>query len=370
MLDSIFKQDYPRIQLVVSDDGSKDFDVAEVERYITLHKRSNIEHVLVRKNESNMRTVPHIHHALSYITGEYLVFTAADDRFFGTDVVSTYVEQFLREPEKVWLVAKCNMTTPDYKNILYVTPTVKDEPFFNQNDARLLFSRWSRRGMAIPCCMAFRMSAFDLVGGIDLDYLFLEDWPLELKLLRMGNAPIFCDKITAIHSTGGISNSNDRYGKELKKLFYNDKYTLFRKEVEPYLSLLTPEDKKAYKQYRREIMERHYFFYIDWPDTSTLQRVLLCIKKPIRFWWAFELKFDEIKDKIPKKKLIVGSQLLLVLSMFFLSADINQPIDLLYRTMGWLDVCGGLLMLAIGLLTYPLQKHFEKKMKMRKELTN
>ena len=34
MLDSIFIQDYPRIQLIVSDDGSYDFDVEMVRDYV------------------------------------------------------------------------------------------------------------------------------------------------------------------------------------------------------------------------------------------------------------------------------------------------------------------------------------------------
>lgn len=370
MLDSIFMQDYPRIQLIVSDDGSPDFDTETVEQYINLHKRSNIEQVLVRKNEINMKTVPHIHHAITYVRGDYLVFTAADDRFACSDVITTYVESFLSNPEKVWLVAKCNMTTPDYKKVRYVTPTSKDEFYFLQDDAHLLFSRWSRRGMAIPCCMAFKMTAFDLVGGIDLDYLFLEDWPLELKLLRNGNAPIFCNKLVAIHSTGGISNANNRYGKELKRLFYNDKYTLMRKEVEPYLSLLTPEDKKAYKLYMKEIMERHYFFYIDWPDTTTYQRLKLCLRKPIRFWWAFELKFNIFSNKIPKKKLLIGSQFLFALSVLFLNANPDIPVSFLYQILGWINIILGLFMMITGAVTYPLQKHFKKKAKLRTELIN
>jgi len=370
MLDSIFKQDYPRIQLVVSDDGSEDFDIETVQSYIDLHKRPNIVDVVVRKNEVNMRTVPHIHKAMSYVTGDYLVFTAADDRFFGTDVISSYVEQFLSNPEKVWLVAKCNMTTPDYKKTRYVTPTAADDPYFRDGDARLLFSRWSRRGMAIPCCMAFRKDAIDMVGGFDLDYLFLEDWPLELKLLRNGHAPIYSEKITAIHSTGGISNSNDRYGKEIRRLFYEDKYTIFRKEVNPYLHLLTKEDKKAYKQYMKEIMARHYFFYIDWPEAPTVKRFFLCLRKPIRFWWVFEQRFMKLHGKIPRKKMLIASQVLLVLSMLFLNTSNNLAVNAIFKAMGWVDFAVGLGMMLGALVTFPLEKHFVKKAKLRHNLVN
>ena len=370
MLDSIFRQDYPRIQLVVSDDCSADFSVEQVKEYIDLHKRSNIVDVVVRSNEKNMRTVRHVDHALSFCTGEYLVFTAADDRFCGTDTISTYVEQFLRKPDRVWLVAKCSVTSEDYKQHIHYLPTDADQPFFAREDAGLLYSRWARRGMAIPCCMAWRRDAISLVGGIDLNYLFMEDWPLELKLLRMGHAPIFCDQVTALHSTGGVTNSNDRYGREIRRLFFEDKYTIFRTEVKPNFHLLRKEDQKAYRQYQREIMARHYFFFIDWPDTSAAKKLLLLLAKPIRGWWLFENLFMKIKDHIPKKKLLIGGQGLLLLSMLFLNNDGAAFTDYLFRAVGWIDLVVGLLVLAGTLMCYPLSKHFDKKAKLRHDLVN
>ena len=369
MLDSIFRQDYPRIQLVVSDDGG-DFNIEQVKEYIDLHKRSNIVDVVVRSNEKNMRTVRHVDLALTFCTGEYIVFTAADDRFCGTDTLSTYVEQFLRKPDRVWLVAKCSVTSADYKQHIHYLPTDTDEPYFAQEDAARLYSRWARRGMAIPCCMAWRKDAFQLVGGIDLDYLFMEDWPLELKLLRSGHAPIFCDQVTALHSTGGVTNSNARYGKEIRRLFYEDKYTIFRKEVRPNFHLLMPEDKKAFRQYQREIMARHYFFFIDWPDTSAAKKVLLCLAKPVRAWWLFENFFVKIKDHIPKKKLLIASQGMLLLSMLFLNNEGTAFTDYLFKALGWADLIGGLLLMLGTLLMYPLGKHFDKKAKLRHDLVN
>lgn len=368
MLDSIFRQDYPRIQLVISDDASADFDIERIKKYVNLHKRRNIKEVIVRTNEVNMRTVPHIHAAMQYVTGEYLVFTAADDRFVGNDVISTYVEQFLSNPDKHWLVAKCSVTSADYKKNLHYLPAAADVPYFAEGDAMRLYSRWSRRGMAIPCCMAFRTKAIEMVGGFDLDYQFIEDWPLELKLLRDGHAPIFCDKVTALHSSGGITNSNDRYGKEIRRLFYEDKYTVFRKEVNPYLNLLSPEDRKAYKQYLVEIMARHYFFYIDLPGTTTAQKIKLGLKKPIRFWWMFEHVF--IKMKFPRKKLLAASLGAFLISMPFLGAQVMPMVDWLYHALGWSSLGGGLLLMAVALLSYPLEKHFKKKDQLRHNLVN
>ena len=370
MLDSIFRQDYPRIQLVISDDGSEDFDIEKVQEYIELHKRSNIENVIVRSNEQNMRTVKHVDMALKLCTGEYLVFTAADDRFCGVDTISRYVEKFLEKPDRYWLVARCSVTSADYTKHLHYLPAETDEPYFAEEDAPCLYSRWARRGMAIPCCMAWRKDAFELVGGIDLDYQFMEDWPLELKLLLNGHAPIYLDEVTALHSAGGITNSNARYGKEIRRQFYEDKYTIFRKEVTPNIHLLLPEDRKAYKQYLKEIMARHYFFYIDLPGATAAQKIKLCLKKPIRAWWMFENFFVKVKDTIPQKKLLVAGQALMLASMLFLKNSGTSFVDYLFRTVGWVDLVAGLLLTLVMLLMYPLDKHFSKKARLRHHLVN
>ena len=370
MLDSIFRQDYPRIQLIVSDDGSDDFDVDQVTQYINSHKRHNIEQVMVLKNKENMGTVRHIDKALKSATGEYIVFTAADDRFTDSDTISCYIDNFLSNPDKIWLISRCKVTSGDYKKLIYITPTSADEPYLESGQSQVLFSRCARRGIAISCCMAFRKDAFEIVGGIDLSYRFLEDYPIILKLLRNGHMPIYIRKISAIHSAGGISNSNQRYGIERRKAFYDDKYQLYKKEVEPYMDLLTPGDKKAYRQYQREIMERYYFFYIDYPNKSIGERLKLCLKKPIRLWWVFEQQFMKRKDKIKRKKMLVISQLFFLLSMLFFVFNGCSVLNVVFDIMGIIDLTIASLLFVASIVTYPLKKYFIYKARLRSRLVN
>lgn len=372
MLDTILSQTYPRIQLVVSDDGSSDFDVETVEKYIQAHKRHNIESFLVRKNEENMGTVAHIQEAYRTIQGEYFVFTAADDRFAASDALTCYVEQFLTHPEALWLVAKANMVTKDYKKTRYVTPTSADEVYFKANDAARIFSRWARRGMAIPCQMAFRKEAIELVGGFDSTYKYLEDWPVVLKLLRSGHAPIYYEIVTAIHSTGGISNSNERYGIALRKAFFDDKATIFRKEVNPYLSLLTKEDRKAYKQYLHEFQKRHYFFYITWPQLNRKQRILHLAHHPVHLWWWFELRFVKHDPcaKLPKKKLLAAAHVLLVVAALLTLCQDSVLFKDLLNGIALLDVILSLGMVAAVVIIPILDRWFKYKAKLRTKLVN
>ena len=370
MLDSIFIQDYPRIHLIVSDDGSEDFDVKEIEQYIQSNKRRNIEDFQVLRNEKNMGTVRHVEKVFALIKGEYFVFTAADDRFVDKTVITSYVNAFVDNPSSVWLVAKCYFVTPDYTNVLYTTPTQADLPFFLGNDSRKLYSRWSRRGLAIPCQMAFTKRALDIIGGVDLNYVYLEDWPMVLKLLRNGYMPIFLNKVVAIHSTGGITNSNKRYGKEVRKLFYLDKYTLFKREVEPYKHLLYPEDLKALKKYMVEIMDRNYFLNIDFPEATITQLFIMIIKKPIRFLWLFENFFIKYQNNISQKKLFALSQTMLLFALLFIKLKPSGLLGTILSIVAYVEIVIALLLSVISIICYPLKKYFDYKKKLRRDLVN
>lgn len=369
MLDSIFQQDYPNIQLIVSDDGSDDFFAEDVNRYIRQNKTDNIRDVIVMKNPENMGTVRHVAKVLKEASGEFVVFTAADDRFNNDSSFSLYCESFLRQPDKLWLVARCNILTPDYRRSIYVTPTESDLPFFHSGDSVRLFSRWARRGMAIPCSMAFRREAFDVVGGIDLDYFYLEDWPLVLKLLRAGHAPIFLATITAVHSAGGVTNSNQRYGLETRRRFFEDKELVFKKEVEPYLDLLTPEDLDALKTYRREIMERNYFLDITWAGASRKQKLKILLSGQ-HLGWIIEKKFEQFGTRIQKKKMLLLSQILIALSVVLLSFQGNSLLYAVYSSMGLIDLSIGILLILIALASYPIHKIVQKNQEKRKSIVN
>jgi len=371
MLDTIFQQDYPKMELIVSDDGSEDFDKDEIISYIQNKKSCNFVNTMVLQNEQNMGTVKHIDKVLKLVKGDYIILTAADDRFVGTDVMSSYVEEFVSNTEAMWIVARCDLTSPDYKKKVYTTPTEVDKLYFKEGDVRKLFSRWSRRGIAVPCCMMFRREVFELVGGIDLQYKYLEDYPIILKLLRKGYAPLFLDKVIALHSMGGISNSNNRYGVETRKAFYEDKYLLYEKEVEPYKTMMFPEDKKAYKQYRKEILERHYFFFIDYKTKTKRQLFWHMLKKPIRFWWLFENKYmNKMNGKIPRRKMIFTSHILLLFAFFFLQFKGMYKIELLFYALGIMDIIVAVPILFGSITTIFLEKHFKKKDHLRKELVN
>jgi GT2 family glycosyltransferase len=367
MLDSIFVQDYQRIQLVISDDGSSDFDKNMIEQYIRLNS-SNIEEYIVLNNPVNMGTVKHIIYAMQHVKGDYLVFTAADDRFSSEKAISKYIEAFSQNLDAKWIVARCKITTPDYKKVIYIAPTDEDIPFFQSGDSQLLFSRWARRGMGVPCQMCFSRDAIDLVGGFDSNYQYLEDWPLELKLLRNGFAPIYIDEITAVHSTGGISNSNSRYDVLTRKAFYDDKYLLFEREVEPYKDLMASDDLRLYEVYRREILERLYFFHITLYGLSAPAKLKATIRSPKHLCWVLEQQYLKHRHRLKRKQACLVAQVLLFCSMFLLNSD--GILESFYRMLGWVNLVGGVLLMILVTVSLPMDLFYTWKKKLRSKLVN
>lgn len=367
MLKSIFNQDYPRIQLIVSDDGTEDFVPDELLEYIDEEKESNIEQVIVRKNEENLGTVKHVTKAMPLAEGEYLILTAADDRYNDSGAITACVRRLLNRPEAQWLVARTNLLTPDYRQSVGIMPAYQDLPYFEAEDAERLFSRWSRRGMAIPCQMMFRRTAISLVGGIDLGYTYLEDWPLVLKLLRAGYAPVFLDRIISIHSTGGVTNSNDRYGIDIRKVFYQDKQRIMDTEVLPYRDRLMPEDQKALALYLREIMERNYFLDITCEEVAFGEKLKLALQVPRRFGWLVERKYLALAGKVDHKKWLLLVQRLLVSGAVLAACGglLSQPIISL---LGWTEVFAGGISGVVCILSAILKIYCHLKAKTRREL--
>lgn len=81
-VESVLRQDYPNIELIISNDGSPDFDGRALSDYISAHKRDNIKNIILNQNPENLGTVRHLNVAFPMATGEYITYFAADDAMY------------------------------------------------------------------------------------------------------------------------------------------------------------------------------------------------------------------------------------------------------------------------------------------------
>lgn len=91
---SVLNQDYPNIELIVSDDASCNFQKGMLEKFIEENKTDNIKNTIIIVNSSNVGTVKNINGALKKCTGDIIMPLASDDVFYDKTIVSKVVDRF------------------------------------------------------------------------------------------------------------------------------------------------------------------------------------------------------------------------------------------------------------------------------------
>lgn len=224
-LESILAQDYPALELIVSDDGSPDFDAAAVKSFIRSHARDNLKCFLVLTSCENRGTVQNLNIALSRARGTYLKSLGADDALYDTRAL-TLAAHAVEESGAMLLAArvmKCGSTlsplAPLHDDFLRALPSLTPREVWQKlcvhND--------------LPAAGVFFTRAFfDRYGMFDEHYRLLEDWPTWLRITRLGCPITFGDFFAACYrvDSGCATAINDAY--------LADKRETFAREIRPY----------------------------------------------------------------------------------------------------------------------------------------
>ena len=223
-IDSILRQNYPNIELVICDDCSADFDEEEVRQYIDANKEDNIKNVIVYKQHSNVGTTANAQKGVELSSGKYFKLHAGDDMLYNETVLEKMAEKL--HDRNVHLLAgrsvACQhdgtMTDHYYPSIQAVTEMI-------DGDARRQFELMGTQswGEYINAPAVFwKRSFFDEIGGFDLRYKYTEDWPMWLKITGAGYKITMIEEPTTIYRYGGISNDASTMNLTLGKKHYEE----------------------------------------------------------------------------------------------------------------------------------------------------
>ena len=245
-IQSVLEQDYPQIELVVSDDGSANFPDEELRAYIAKNKRQNIKSVIIRTEECNVGTVKHLNHAISFASGNHIFALAGDDVFHDNSVLSRYTKGFEKAGTDCYLLMSQVAMYDDKLEKLqgyFVGPTVqkvleKDVPGLD------LFNILSVSSYLPSTGTVYRKEFFEKFGKFDETYFLVEDYPMHIQLALDGWKIHYENFISIDHRHGGISKGNAggasityiRYLQDLKKVI--------QEKIIPNQQLLKPEVRK------------------------------------------------------------------------------------------------------------------------------
>lgn len=252
-IDSVLSQDYPELELFISDDASFCFNLNEIRNYIEINKNNNLKRVEVLVMPKNLGTVRHANFIASKTTGKYIRYLGADDEFYDEQVISDSV--FFMQRTGTLVSTSLSIIVNNKGDKIRVFPTDDEVKKIQLMTPKQLYGEMVTHGNIIGAAgTILSRSFFDDLGGFDEFYQLMEDYPTWLRLLRQDNPiPIF-KKITVKYRYIGNSTPSNRH-KYFGLLLRKELGYVIEREVLPFKDLLTNSQYRYARFLRIRILE-------------------------------------------------------------------------------------------------------------------
>lgn len=232
-LDSILKQDYGHIELIVCDDFSKDGTPALIEQWLTEHS-GRFHRTRLIASPINQGVCKNLAQGMAEATGEWIKPIACDD-LLCEDAISKFVAHAQD--------AGCELIFSQMT--LFQGHGASVRIFGNYlNDARsalvqgqpAALLRNIRNDNFLPAPSAFYSRALlQRVGGIDTSFKHMDDWPLWLRMLPQVAVVGWLDKPLVLYRISDKAISQKRAAGPIGALLYADQEHLHETLQKPFL---------------------------------------------------------------------------------------------------------------------------------------
>ncbi|MEN6471864.1 MAG: glycosyltransferase [Clostridiaceae bacterium] len=244
-LDSVFMQEYPNIELILLDDGSKDFPAESIKNYIEKRKGPNICGYKVRQQHLNVGTVKNLNTALRLACGEYIMDIGCGDCFYEPNTFSKVVN---RLEVTGWDMVSCRRLRCSEEDLspLGYMPEDRDLQVIEQLNTPerqyRAFVSGKYFNMASGSSVYRTKKHLNMHGYYDEDYRLWEDGPFYTRYTREGNLiHTAYDIISIKYRDGGISTLTNisNAASMVARQLWQDAQKYLEKEVIPYKERFT-----------------------------------------------------------------------------------------------------------------------------------
>lgn len=272
-LDSILKQSYNDIELIISDDCSTDGTYEICDKWLSENEYRFIKSQIV-KTDKNSGICSNYNNGLKYSTGEWIKYIAGDD-YLTEDCISSFVQALNFSKDKILICG-----TLPFNNKEQLKPRIlplKDFECSCQEQERMLV----KKGTIIEGPTLFlEAETLKKLGGFEEKYPFIEDYPLYMKYLSHGYKITLVNKYL-IHYREypeSVSRSNIRFTSSIfdaidyfapRAAWRNKMYLWwYHYKLEAYLRKLN---------YRTSILKRCYAYILRTTDFINICKHLKCL---------------------------------------------------------------------------------------------
>lgn len=193
-LDSIYNQTYPNLELIVSDDCSKDDTIGICREWIEVHKKRFVrtELLTVKKNtgvSANMNRTE------AACRGKWVKAIAGDDLLL-PDCIDIYLNYVYEHPDAIYVFAKVETFGGDEDRRRAIENQFLYGFFSWSPEQQYDFLTLERNCIPAPTAFFNREKISYLGIGNDERIPLLEDWPKWINLLKAGVRMAFINRVT------------------------------------------------------------------------------------------------------------------------------------------------------------------------------
>lgn len=252
-INSILSQSYRNIEVIISDDGSENFDELKIKSLFSENKNMKFQIIHSKKN---FGTVKNFNNAIDCSNGEYIIPLSQDDCFANTKVVENIVSYFESHD--------CNYLTAKRKGIKSgkILPIDDDCKLLKGNEKQLI-ERLLIANFISGACLYYRKESLVKSGMFDTDFKLLEDYPFVLKTVLNGLKIEFLDEVTIKYGESGVTNS-----KKMSDVLIKDAANVAQKYALPNLSMIRSKLGKRY-------LMRNYDMLM---SNTKLKKIMIAVK--------------------------------------------------------------------------------------------
>lgn len=287
-IDSILIQNYNPIEFILADDGTPDFPIEDVKKYVKDKAADNICDVNIYSNEKNMMTVKNFTEAIKRAQGKYIFGIGCGDKYLNAKTIGKIVS-YMEKNELDMVLAKRIVCDENY-NELAIYPNSEAEEKIKKLDTPLKQYRQFMidhlYGVGSGASFIARKKVYEENHFHDQSYCLLEDAPLFAKLLRNGNLfHFYFSEPYVYHMSGGIS-TGDFSTVRIGKIYFDDcvrYYTVEESYIRKYLNFW---------------QKMHFYYYKDYVLSSQYSRLKHLFFLPI----ILDEKYKKWKNKRINKR--------------------------------------------------------------------
>ena len=294
-LQSVFDQDYPRIEIILSDDGSDEYEaeIGKIKAYVEEHRTENVTRVVYNHLEVNRGTVRNINSALRLAEGKYIKMLGAEDTLAHPGALSRYAD-FLEESGCLICFSKLQGVDSEGKIVRHLASSADDyTPYRKMTPLQVRDRLFVRNFLPAPAWFA-RKEMYDRYGLYPETTRLIEDYPYWIHLCTEGVRFAFMDDVLINYHLSGVSSTGN-YGVS----FMRDMFAIYDRFVFPYdkrYGILQPLYNRLKKAGLNAYMDR-----AQWSRYSAGQKAAAWLRHGIFFayidWGNYRMrKKNEVAD--------------------------------------------------------------------------